>query len=219
MRTVAILPIKSFGEAKQRLAHEFDAPTRRALAQAMFSDVLVALRRTTSVDETVVVTADNGAQRIAGGYGAMVLDDDDRGHNVAALNGIRHALMSGADRTLLVPGDCPMLDPKELEELLARSVPERSALIIPDRHGTGTNALVLTPPEAMTPAFGPGSCQRHVEHAQAEKTEPEVVKLNSLALDVDTPEDLAELQNALATSRGGAAHTRGMLSQLARSMA
>jgi 2-phospho-L-lactate guanylyltransferase len=98
-------------------------------------------------------------------------------------------------------------------------VPERSALIVPDRHGTGTNALVLTPPEAMTPAFGPGSCQRHVEHARAEKTEPEVVTLNSLALDVDTPEDLAELQNALATSRGGAAHTRGMVSQLARSMA
>jgi 2-phospho-L-lactate guanylyltransferase len=219
MTTVAILPIKSFGEAKQRLSHEFDAPTRRALAQAMFSDVLVALRRAPSVDETVVVTADNGAQRIAGGYGATVLDDDDRGHNVAALNGIRHALMSGADRTLLVPGDCPMLDPQELEELLARPVPDRSAVIVPDRHGTGTNALLLTPPEAMTPAFGPGSCQRHVEHAQAEKTEPEVVKVSSLALDVDTPEDLAYLQNALATSRGNAAHTRGMLNQLARSMA
>ena len=219
MRTVAILPIKSFGEAKQRLADEFDAPTRRALAEAMFSDVLVALRRTTSIAEIVVVTADSGAQRIAGGYGAMVLDDDDRGHNVAALNGIRHALMSGADRTLLVPGDCPMLDPNELEELLARPVPARSAVIVPDRHGTGTNALLLTPPEAMTPAFGPGSCQRHVEHAQAEKTAPEVVKVSSLALDVDTPEDLAYLQNALATSRGNAAHTRGMLNQLARSMA
>ena len=219
MRTVAILPIKSFGEAKQRLAHEFDAPTRRALAQAMFSDVLVALRRTASIDEIVVVTADNGAQRIAGGYGAMVLDDDNRGHNVAALNGIRHALMSGTERTLLVPGDCPMLDPKEVEELITRPVSERSALIVPDRHGTGTNALLLTPPEAMTPAFGPGSCQRHVDHAQAENTEPEVVRLSSLALDVDTPEDLMELQNALATSRGGAAHTRGMLAQLARSMA
>src|SRR5947209_6624905 len=219
MRTLAILPIKSFGEAKQRLAREFDAPTRRALAEAMFSDVLVALRRTPSISETVVVTADNGAQRIAGGYGAMVLGDDDRGHNVAALNGIRHALMSGAERALLVPGDCPMLDPTELEQLIAQFVPERSALIVPDRHGTGTNALLLTPPEAMTPAFGPGSCERHVEHARAEKTEPEVVSITSLALDVDTPEDLAALQHALASSRGGAAHTRGMLSQLARSMA
>jgi 2-phospho-L-lactate guanylyltransferase len=112
-----------------------------------------------------------------------------------------------------------MLDPAQLDELLARPVPERSALIVPDRHGTGTNALLLTPPEAMTPAFGEGSCQRHVEHARADSTEPEVVNLSSLALDVDTPEDLAELQGALATSRGGAAHTRGMLNQLARSMA
>jgi len=219
MRTLAILPVKSFGGAKQRLSHEFDAPTRRALAEAMFSDVLVALRRVGSITEIVVVTADNGAQRIAGGYGATVLGDDDRGHNVAALNGIRHGLMSGVDRALLVPGDCPLLDPKEVEQLIARPVPERSALIVPDRHGTGTNALLLTPPEAMTPTFGPGSCQRHVDHARAERTEPEVVKLSSLALDVDTPEDLAALQQELATSRGGAAHTRGMLNQLARSMA
>lgn len=219
MRTLAILPVKSFGDAKQRLAHEFDAPTRRALAEAMFSDVLVALRRAPSISEIVVVTADNGAQRIAGGYGATVLGDDDRGHNVAALNGIRHGLMSGVDRALLVPGDCPLLDPKELELLIARPVPERSAVIVPDRHGSGTNALLLTPPEAMTPAFGPGSCQRHVDHARAERTEPEVVKVSSLALDVDTPEDLAELQEELTTSRGGAAHTRGMLNQLARSMA
>jgi 2-phospho-L-lactate guanylyltransferase len=219
MRTLAILPVKSFGEAKQRLAHDFDAPTRRALAEAMFSDVLVALGRANSISEIVVVTADGGAQRIAGGYGAMVLGDDNRGHNIAALNGIRHGLMSGVDRALLVPGDCPLLDPKELEQLIARPVPERSAVIVPDRHGTGTNALLLTPPEAMTPAFGPGSCQRHVDHARAEKTEPEVVNVASLALDVDTPEDLAAMQQALATSRGGAAHTRGMINQLARSMA
>jgi 2-phospho-L-lactate guanylyltransferase len=219
VRTLAILPIKTLDDAKTRLAEELDPRPRRALVEAMFSDVLVALRRAKLVDQVLVVSRDHNAQRIAGGYGAMVLGDDDRGHNAAALNGIRHALMSGAERTLLVPGDCPMLDPKELEELIARPVPERSALIVPDRHGTGTNALLLTPPEAMTPTFGPGSCQRHVEHARAENTEPEVVKLSSLALDVDTPEDLAALQNALANSRGGAAHTRGMLNQLARSMA
>src|ERR1700753_60130 len=205
MRTVAILPIKSFGEAKQRLAHEFDAPTRRALAQAMFSDVLVALRRAPSIEETVVVTADNGAQRIAGGYGAMVLDDDDRGHNPAALNGIRHALMSGADRTLLVPGDCPMLDPKELEELLARPVAERSVLIVPDRHGTGTNALLLTPPDATTPAFGEGTRQRHTDLAIAQGAIPEVIEVPSLALDIDTPEDLEELVSQFASTRARAA--------------
>jgi 2-phospho-L-lactate/phosphoenolpyruvate guanylyltransferase len=219
MRTLAILPIKSFGDAKQRLSHEINSSTRHALAEAMFSDVLVALRRTPSISEIQVVTADHGAQRIAGGYGATVLDDDDEGHNVAASNGIQQALRSGADRVLLVPGDCPLLDPKELERLIARPVSDRSVLVIPDRHGTGTNALLLTPPDAMTPAFGPGSCERHVYNARAAGAVAEVVAVASLALDVDTPEDLALVQATLAASHGGAARTRGMLSQLTRSLA
>jgi 2-phospho-L-lactate/phosphoenolpyruvate guanylyltransferase len=216
MRTSAILPIKNFGDAKQRLAVELTEGARRALAEAMFSDVLVALRRASSVNEVLVVTGDNNAQQIAGGYGASVLDDDNSGHNPAARHGVRAALEAGADRVLLVPGDCPMLDPQQLDELIGRDVPPRSALIIPDRHGTGTNALLLTPPQSLTPAFGPGSCERHRTSAQ-DGTVAEVVQVPSLALDIDTPEDLAALQAALGTIHGGAAHTRGMLNQLKRS--
>lgn len=217
MTTVAILPIKSFGEAKQRLAHELRPGPRRALAEAMFSDVLVALRRTTSIDEVLVVSHDNGAQQIAGGYGAGVLDDQQRGHSAATLLGIAYAMESGARRVLLVPGDCPLLDPRELEELLGRRVGSRSALIVPDRHGTGTNALLLTPPDSLEPAFGPGSCERHAAGARAQGTPHEVVHLSSLALDIDTSEDLEALAQQLQTAHGGAAHTRGMLSQLNRS--
>lgn len=217
MTTVAILPIKSFGEAKQRLAPELRPGPRRALAEAMFSDVLVALRRTTSIDEVLVVSHDNGAQQIAGGYGAGVLDDQQRGHSAATLLGIAHAMESGARRVLLVPGDCPLLDPRELEELLGRRVGSRSALIVPDRHGTGTNALLLTPPDSLEPAFGPGSCERHAAGARAQGTSHEVVHLSSLALDIDTSEDLEALAQQLQTAHGGAAHTRGMLSQLNRS--
>jgi 2-phospho-L-lactate/phosphoenolpyruvate guanylyltransferase len=219
MRTLAILPMKSFGDAKQRLAHEISASSRRALAEAMFSDVLVALRRTPGVSEILVVSADRGAQRIAGGYGASVLDDAEAGHNVAASNGVREALTAGADRALLVPGDCPLLDPSELERLIERPAGQRSVLIVPDRHGTGTNALLLTPPDVLAPAFGPGSCRRHVDHARAVGAVSEVVEVSSLALDVDTPEDVAAVKATLAASHGGAARTRGMLSQLTRSMA
>ncbi len=217
MSALAILPIKGFSEAKQRLADELSPGPRRALAEAMFSDVLIALRRADSVTEILVVSGDHGAQRIAGGHGATVVEDDTVGHSEAALRGIAQAVESGAERVLLVPGDCPLLDPKEIDQLVARPFAQRSALIVPDRHGTGTNALLLTPPEALKPSFGPDSRSRHVANAQAEGCTPEVVEVSSLALDVDTPDDLAALRIALAASHGGAAHTRGMLNQLTRS--
>jgi 2-phospho-L-lactate/phosphoenolpyruvate guanylyltransferase len=216
--TLAVLPIKSFSDAKQRLAEELSPGPRRALAEAMFSDVLVALRRAKSIDEILVVSRDHGAQQIAGGYGARVLDETGRGHNAAAEVGIRDALEHDYGQALLVPGDCPMLDPGDLDRLVARGIgPRPSVVIVPDRHGTGTNALLLSPPNTLTPAFGPGSCERHAAAAVSSGLDHEVVEIPSLALDIDTPEDLVELGNRLAATRGGSAHTRGMLSQLSRS--
>ncbi len=213
---VAILPIKSFDDAKQRLREAFDPTTRRVLAEAMFSDVLIALRRSALLDLVLVVSRDHGAQRIAAGYGAMVLEDDELGHNAAAMKGVQRAIELGARRALLVPGDCPILDPSELDRLAEKTVALPSAVIVPDRHGTGTNALLLSPPDALAPTFGPGSRRRHEARARAAGLEVQTVDLESLALDVDTPEDLAEVESALAVRHGGAAHTRGMLRQLSR---
>ncbi len=216
MRTAAVLPIKSLAEAKQRLRVELPPHDRRALVEAMFADALVALGRVPALERIVVVSGDRVAQRIAGGYGATVVEDDERGHNTAAVNGIRALLEDEVERALLVPGDCPLLSPDDLNTLLNHPAAERSALIVPDRHGTGTNALLLTPPDVLTPSFGPDSRRRHEADASAAGIEAEVVELDSLALDVDTPEDLEALRRTLASTRGGAAHTRGMLSQLLR---
>jgi 2-phospho-L-lactate guanylyltransferase len=217
MSTYAVLPIKSFEDSKQRLANGLSEGPRRALSEAMFSDVLTALRRASSITAVVVVSSSRHAQRIAGGHGASVIEDGSHGHSEAAELGVAYALEAGADRALLVPGDCPLIDPGELEELLTHVAPAPSALIVPDRHGTGTNALLLTPPNGLAPSFGPDSCARHLELAQARGTAGEVVLVRSLGLDIDTPEDLTLLKETLAETHGGAAHTRGMLSQLSRS--
>jgi 2-phospho-L-lactate guanylyltransferase len=216
---LAVLPIKYFDEAKQRLSAELEAGPRRALAESMFSDVLTALRRCSSVERMLVVSSDDTAQRIAAGHGAEIAEDEGLGHSRAAMLGVELALERGVERVLCVPGDCPLLDPSELDELIATTVRQPSALIVPDRHGTGTNALLLTPPDSLTPAFGPDSCARHVRLAAEQGAHAEVVSVASLALDIDTPEDLEALQETLAVSRGGAAHTRGMLNQLMRSRA
>jgi 2-phospho-L-lactate guanylyltransferase len=216
VRTAAILPIKSFAHAKQRLRIELPSHDRRALVEAMFADALVALGRVTVLERVVVVSGDRVAQRIAGGYGALVVEDDERGHNAAAARGIQTVLEDGIERALLVPGDCPLLAPADLNALLDHPVGERSALIVPDRHGTGTNALLLTPPDVLAPSFGPDSRRRHLADASTSGVPAEVVELDSLALDIDTPDDLEALQRRLAGIHGGAAHTRGMLSQLMR---
>jgi 2-phospho-L-lactate guanylyltransferase len=216
VRTAAILPIKSFANAKQRLRIELPSHDRRALVEAMFADALVALGRVTALERVVVVSGDRVAQRIAGGYGALVVEDEERGHNAAAARGIQTVLEDGIERALLVPGDCPLLAPADLNALLSHPAAERSALIVPDRHGTGTNALLLTPPDVLAPSFGPDSRRRHLADASTSGVPAEVVELDSLALDIDTPDDLEALQRHLAVTRGGAAHTRGMLSQLMR---
>ncbi|MBI5104695.1 MAG: 2-phospho-L-lactate guanylyltransferase [Solirubrobacterales bacterium] len=215
-RTTAILPVKRFGSAKQRLVDAMTDGTRRAMAEAMVTDVLIALRRAKEVDEVLVVTGEPAAEALAAGYdaSAIVDDPDDAGHNVAALRGIEAAVDRGATRVVLVPGDCPALDPRQLDALLARH--HEGVVVVPDRHGTGTNALVLTPPDVVEPAFGPGSRDRHEELARAAGASVAVVEVPTLGLDVDTLDDLEALRGALDELHGGASHTRGMLARVAR---
>ena len=164
-RTIAILPVKSFGAAKQRLADVLGDGARKALAQAMFGDVLATLRRVPGLDAIAVVTADRAAESAAAGERVTVLHDGAQsGQSDAALIGIRHALAAGYDRAVLVPGDTPLLQPREVTALLDGT---GELVIVPDRHGTGTNALVLSPPDAIEPAFGPDSFARHTAAAQA----------------------------------------------------
>jgi 2-phospho-L-lactate guanylyltransferase len=214
VNTYAILPVKRFERAKQRLGGSLSDGSRWALAEAMVTDVLVALRRAQRVDHVLMVTSEPRAESLAIGWGAdVVADPQERSHSNAATIGIREAVERGATRVLLVPGDCPSLDSRDVDDLLSGPA---GVIVVPDRHGTGTNALVLEPPDAIEPGFGPGSCERHVDRAHEASVHVEIQHTPSLTLDVDTGEDLEALQDALAASTGGAAHTRGMLARLGR---
>lgn len=218
MRTIAILPVKSFGAAKQRLADRLAPGSRQAVAQAMFSDVLTSLRHVAGIERIAVVTGDQAAEAAAAGSGVQVLNDpEEAGQSQAALVGIRYAQASGYERVLLVPGDTPLLDPAELSSLLERAEEASlSVVAVPDRHGTGTNALLLAPPDAIEPSFGESSLDRHVSAASDAGLTCAVDPLPSLVLDVDTPEDLAELGHRLERQRAVAPVTRGALRQLDR---
>ena len=217
MRTLAIVPVKKLDAAKQRLAALLGAGAREALAQAMFTDVLASLRRVERLARVAVVTGDATAMAAAQGEGVTVLDDPaPAGQSAAVAIGIRHALARGYERVLCVPGDTPLLDPAEVDALLALTTPEPGVTIVADRHGEGTNALAIVPPGAFEPSFGPDSLARHIAAAEAAALPCRIHACASLEHDVDTPEDLAELWTELDRHRGLAPRTRGALRQLDR---
>jgi 2-phospho-L-lactate guanylyltransferase len=217
MRTVAILPVKSFSHAKQRLREALEPADRQALATAMVRDVIDALAAA-ALDAVIVVTAEPLAAEAARAAGAEVVHDAaEAGQTAAAELGLAAALAGGAERVLLVPGDCPALEPGEVDRLLAAH-PGAGVVIVPDRHRTGTNALLLTPADAIRPAFGPGSFARHAALARAAGAEPTVDELPSLRHDVDTPGDLVALRALLAARGHGAERSRAVLDRLVPSL-
>lgn len=228
MRTAAILPVKRFARAKQRLGASVADELRLALARAMVADVLLALAQTEAIDCTIVVTGESAVAADASDAGAIVVADDaDEGQSAAAALGIRRALADGVERVLCVPGDCPALDPVELERLLGAQAgaeararagagegrDEPTVVIVPDRHGTGTNGLLLSPPDAIAPSFGPGSCARHRALALAAGIVPRIRRPRSLLLDIDTGADLDALRDRLAGMSARALRTREALAR------
>lgn len=223
MRTAAILPVKRFARAKRRLGASVADPLRDDLARAMVADVLVALSTSISIERTIVVTQETSVMAAARSLGALTVKDTaEESQSAAVILGVESALTEGFERVLCIPGDCPALDPAELDSLLdsASGAPgdteptagARAVVIVPDRHGTGTNGLLLSPPDAITPSFGPGSCERHRALAHEAGAVCRIERPASLLLDIDTGEDLAALRERLAGGDGtGGARTRRVL--------
>jgi 2-phospho-L-lactate/phosphoenolpyruvate guanylyltransferase len=204
--------VKRFRAAKRRLATGMEAGRREALVAAMLEDVLEAVGQARAVEHTILVSSEPRAAELAIAAGAEAIADPSEagqsggGHSEAALAGIARAEERGAACVVLLPGDCPLLDPRELDSLLT-GVPASYVAVVPDRHGTGTNALVLSPARAIRPAFGEGSRDRHVAAAREAGIPFAVEELASLALDLDTPADLIALTREIQARRGSARRT------------
>lgn len=220
MRATVILPIKRFAHAKTRVVEAIGPPGRAALLRAMLADVLVALDRSREVERVILVTGEGRAEKVAMERAKRIptplevlRDPSDKGHSEAATLGIIRAKALGATCTALLPGDCPLIEPAELDNALS-SFGEGTVGVAPDRHGTGTNGLVLSPADAIGPAFGPGSRDRHIDRAERAGYEVKQLDIPSLALDLDTPEDLEALSSLLAGKPKLAPLTAAALAEL-----
>ena len=191
-RIVALVPVGALEGAKSRLGGTLDAEERRELAIEMLDRTIRATLETPGIDETLVVSPDREVLTRAAEAGARTLLQRSQGLNRGLREARDDAIAGGADAIVILPIDLPLVSSVALEQLIAPlvAIVERPLVVLaPDRHGRGTNGLVVAPPAAIELGFGGDSRAAHA--ACAADAGARYVEIDGpLALDIDTPDDL-----------------------------
>ncbi|MGE0258577.1 MAG: 2-phospho-L-lactate guanylyltransferase [Alphaproteobacteria bacterium] len=200
----AVVPVKDTEAAKQRLSPALPVGSRQALALAMLEDVLAALAGARGLAGILLVTIDAAARDLADRYGAHCIADGARdGHTGAVMAAARRLAAEGRGAMLTLPGDVPLVTSAEIERLIAAHRPAPSFTIAPSHDEMGSNAVLMSPPDAVPLRFGDDSFRPHLAAARAAGIEPIIVKLPGIALDIDNPADLAHFWRIGSRTRAG----------------
>jgi 2-phospho-L-lactate guanylyltransferase len=192
MTVFAIIPVKRLDNAKSRLSSLLKDDERKQFCLKMLEDVLTTVKSTRHINQTVVISRDPAALRIAETFGVAYLEEEKTGLNEAVSEAIDWCLERGATSVLVLPADIPLVTPSDLDRLffLGKKV---SMVVSSSRSEEGTNALLLTPPNVTPTFYGPRSFQRHVQEASKRRISFRRFESQRIALDVDTVEDLKDL--------------------------
>lgn len=194
MKVSALLPVKGFRNAKQRLSPLLGAADREHLAEAMFRDVLREVTRARGLEATFVVTGNDKVAEIAAAMGAAVIHEPAETGETGAVDFARLELKrAGCEAVLILPGDMPLMHASDIEQVLAQ-VPNGAtapfALLVPSHDRLGTNALLLAPPDVIRLRFGYDSFTYHLSQVSARGLPLRFFENEAIALDIDEPQDL-----------------------------
>lgn len=191
-----LIPVKNLSGAKQRLASLMDQASRTELAQTMLLDVLSTLHGWKDRPALALVTSDAYAVGLARKFGFDVIADPENAGETAAIEmATRRCIEAGAESTLVIPADIPLIEIWELEEIF-RQAPETGSVLVPAGDGRGTNAAYRRPADLFPLRFGNDSFKPHHASAQATGKPCVVLQLPGIAIDVDNPADLQQLMDA-----------------------
>ncbi len=196
MRVTALIPVKGFRNAKQRLSPLLTRGERETLAELMFRDVLGQVLRARNLLETVVVTGNEKVSDIAQSLGARVIRQQDEKGETDAVDFARIELKAmGREAILIVPGDMPLVRSEDIEGLVTE-IPKDArppfALLVPSHDRLGTNALLLAPPDIIKLRFGYDSFRYHLGQVSAQGLPLRFIENERIALDIDEPKDLEQ---------------------------
>jgi 2-phospho-L-lactate guanylyltransferase len=193
--TWALVPLKSGAQAKSRLAGVLDPEQRAHLFFALAKHVIATLRSCESIDAVAVVTSSTEVAKFATALGAMpILQRKDVGMSPALLWALHGLQEAQPRRVLMLPGDLPLISAAAVNAMVDAADTGASVVIAPDRHREGTNALLCSPPHALTPRFGHRSFERHLADARAQGLVTRILEVDELALDLDCLDDLTHLR-------------------------
>jgi 2-phospho-L-lactate guanylyltransferase len=188
----AAVPVKALDRAKERLSGVLSPALRRALALAMLEDVLETLRCVDRLEGLALVTADAVAARLGARYGARLIEAGAaEGHTAAIAAAARLFASEGKAGMATIPGDIPLVTPSDIASILEAHDPGPAFTIVPSHDDRGSNAVLLSPPDAVPLKFGENSFFPHLRAAERRGIKARVVRLSGIALDIDTPSDLA----------------------------
>ncbi len=198
----AVLPVKDFATAKQRLAEILNPMERRRLFRVMLEDTLAALSGVAALEGIMVVTRDHEAAALARRHGARALAEaENRGQTTAVAAAAAALTADGADGMVAVPADVPLATPAEIGQVLAAHGAAPAMTIVPARDLRGSNCVACSPPQAVPLRFGDDSFHPHLAAGRRRGIRPRVLKLPGLGLDIDTPADLAALLERQASTQ------------------
>jgi 2-phospho-L-lactate/phosphoenolpyruvate guanylyltransferase len=187
---VILIPVKNLSQAKQRLASVLEQPLRTQLAQAMLHDVLSAVHEWEGRIAVALVTSDPFAVELARRYEFEVIPDPKNPGETGAIEMATHLCEErGAESTLVIPADIPLIRSWELEEIMKHAPPEGTVLV-PAADGRGTNAVFRRPAALFPLRFGNDSFKPHYAAARAVNKPCVVLNLPGIAVDIDAPDDL-----------------------------
>ena len=208
----AIVPIKTFERAKQRLADVLSEDERRALMLAMARDVLTCLSRSTELTGILIVSRTREADSLAAAFSTERFAESPSTNLAQALTQATEHLVANFNATgvFVVPADVPGIDPDQVDELIRANT---RITLLPDAEHKGTNGFICAPPLAIPSVFDGQSFKPHVDEAYAAGISPRIVPGSAFALDVDLPEDLSAVYRQQPNSQTASYLNRSGIAQ------
>lgn len=196
MAAALLIPVKETGRGMKRLSPLLSPAEREALALLLLHGVMEAAAELPHHTRRLVVTSSPAVAGLAAERGFEVLREERQISESDSVDRAGALLeREGVTGLLRVPLDLPLISGDELTALLEAALAEegRRAVLAPSLDGTGTNALYRSPPTLFPSAFGPGSLAKHERMALDSGAATAVIRLPGIAIDLDEPEDLAQL--------------------------